>query len=244
MASNTGSNDSFGFSVALSADTLAVGARYENSAAKGIDGDQSNVSAKNAGAVYIYARTGGGWSQKAYVKASNTRSLSFFGTVLALSGDTLVVGAPGESSSATGVGVDSTDTAALRSGAVYVFARTSGVWSQQAYLKASNTRALASFGQSVAIGADVVVVGAPLEDSSGTGVGGDPRSAGLSGAGAAYVFRRASGTWTQRAYVKPPRTVAGMHFATSIAVSGDALLLGAPADAAGPATAPGAVFAY
>jgi hypothetical protein len=86
-ASNTGKDDGFGTSVALSADgnTLAVGAPYEDSAATGIGGDQANNSAGSAGAVYVFVRANGVWAQQAYVKASN--GVSEFGSSLGLSAD-------------------------------------------------------------------------------------------------------------------------------------------------------------
>jgi hypothetical protein len=242
-ASNTGTEALFGAAVALSGDTLVVGAYGERSNAKGVGPSSTDTSAKFAGAAYVFTRTAGVWSQQAYIKASNARAYSAFGFSVALSGDTLVVGASLESSAATGIDGDQTSTSKGSAGAAYVFTRTAGVWSQQAYVKASNTRAFASFGESVAIGADVVVVGAPTEDSGGTGVEGDSTSKGVAAAGAAYVFRRGGGTWTQRAYVKSPRTAAGARFATSIALSNDALLVGAASDAPG-ATAPGAAFVY
>src|SRR5690242_10298121 len=77
--------------------------------------------------------------QQGYLKASNTNADDLFGFNVALSGDTLVVGAPQEGSSATGVNGNQSDNSAPNSGAVYVFTRTNGVWTQQAYLKASNT---------------------------------------------------------------------------------------------------------
>ncbi len=101
----------------MSADgsTLAVGAMGEDSAATGIDGDQANNFAVNAGAVYVFTRTGTGWVQQAYVKASNTGSGDYFGYSVALSADgvTLAVGAAGEASAATGVGGDQANNSAL-----------------------------------------------------------------------------------------------------------------------------------
>ncbi|TKB53217.1 MAG: hypothetical protein E8D50_07930, partial [Nitrospira sp.] len=127
-ASNTEAGDGFGYSLALAGDTLVVGAPGEASAATGINGTQGDNSAVNSGAVYIFTRTNGVWSQQAYLKASNTEADDVFGWSLALAGETLVVGAPGEAS-ADG---DQTDNSAQDSGAVYVFTRTNGVWSQQA----------------------------------------------------------------------------------------------------------------
>jgi hypothetical protein len=123
-ASNTGSGDQFGSSVALSGDgnTLVVGAPGEASAATGIGGNQALNTAASAGAVYVYTRSGTAWTQQAYIKASNTGAGDQFGTSVALSsdGNTLAVGAIGEASSATGIGGIQTDNTAASAGAVYV----------------------------------------------------------------------------------------------------------------------------
>ena len=96
---------------------------------------------------------------------------------LSLDGELLAVGAYGEDSSSKGVNGDETDNRAGRSGAVYVFLRTGGLWAQEAYLKASNTEggfpAGDFFGASVAVSDDAIVVGATGEDSIATGVNGD-----------------------------------------------------------------------
>src|SRR5688572_15567572 len=84
--------------------------------------------------------------QAGYLKASNTNADDLFGSSVALSDDTLVVGAPHEASNAPGVNGDQTDNSAQSSGAVYVFTRSGDVWSQQAYLKASNTGSDDNFG--------------------------------------------------------------------------------------------------
>jgi hypothetical protein len=159
-ASNAKKDDQFGFTVALSGDgnTMAVGTTREDSAAKGIGGSQSDHSAI-AGAVYVFARSGGNWGQQAYVKASNAKASDRFGASLALSGDgnTMAVGATGESSSATGVNGNQADPSMAGSGAVYIFTRTGTAWSQQAYVKASNTGEKEDgeqFGYSVALSSD------------------------------------------------------------------------------------------
>jgi len=88
-----------------------------------VGGDQSNNDQSNAGAVYVFASAGSTWSQRDYVKASNTDGNDYFGLTVAFStdGSTLAVGASGEASSATGIDGDQTDNSAPRSGAVYVF---------------------------------------------------------------------------------------------------------------------------
>ena len=229
--SNTDSFDAFGWSVSLSGDTLAVGAASEASNATGINGDQTNNSAANSGAVYVFARSGTTWTQQAYIKASNTDQLDLFGLSVSLSGDTLAVGASQESSSAKGIGGDQTNNAAYQSGAAYVFTRNGTIWTQQAYLKASNTADSASFGNSVSLSGDTLAVGAPGESSNATGVGGDQTNFLAYQSGAVYVFTRSGTIWTQQAYVKASNTGAGDMFGRSVSLSGDTLAVGASSEA-------------
>ncbi|HCE94016.1 MAG TPA: integrin [Acidovorax sp.] len=226
-ASNTGAGDQFGYGVALSGDgnTLAVGVLLEDSNATGINGDQANDAASQAGAVYVFTRSGSTWSQQAYVKASNTQSGDRFGTSVALSGDgnTLAVGAHLEDSNATGINGDQANNSANNAGAVYVFTRIGSTWSQQAYVKASNTGADDHFGFSVALSDDgnTLAVGAYWEASNATGINGDQANNSASAAGAAYVFIRSGSTWSQQAYVKASNTQSGDLFGTSVALSRD-----------------------
>ena len=140
-ASNTDAGDAFGSSVAVSGDTVVVGAQRESSNATGVNGDQSDNSAAVAGAAYVFVRNGTTWTQQAYLKASNTEANDLFGISVAVSGDTVVVGADFEASNATGVNGNQADNSASGAGAAYVFVRNGTTWSQQAYLKASNTDA-------------------------------------------------------------------------------------------------------
>ena len=204
-ASNPGDGDQFGSAVAMSGDgnTLAVGAPMENGAAKGINGDQASDAAEDAGAVYVYGRNGGGWAQQAYIKASNADAFDQFGNALALSadGNTLAVAAAFESSGATGVNGNQADNSRPQAGAVYVFVRTGGNWSQQAYIKASNTGDVDdgdTFGYSIALSDDgtTLAVGAPSEDSSATGINGNQNDNAAAGAGAVYVFTRTGNGWS------------------------------------------------
>jgi hypothetical protein len=204
-ASNTGANDAFGISVALSGNTLAVGARGEYSAATGVNGNQLDNSEPNAGAVYVFTRDPAGvWSQHAYIKAPTVNEDDLFGLDVALDGDTLVVGASGDDSAATGINGDQSDNSAFYAGAVHVFTRDgSGNWSQQAYLKASNAESADGFGYSVALSGNTLAVGAYNEDSSSTGVNGDQGNYELDpneqfpplGSGAAYIFTRDGSGW-------------------------------------------------
>ena len=126
-ASNTDVTDWFGLRLTLSGDgnVLAASAIYEASAARGIDGQQDENSAGEAGAVYFFTRSGAEWTQEAYVKASNADAYDQFGGAVAMSGDgrTMVVGARGEDSAAQGVNGDQADNSLDESGAVYVFTR-------------------------------------------------------------------------------------------------------------------------
>ena len=211
-ASNPGAQDHFGLSVAVSGDTAVVGAPAEDSNATGVDGNQANNSASDAGAVYVFVRDGPTWSQQAYLKASNTESNDNFGHSVAISGDTVVVGARGEDS---GVG------------AAYVFVRNGTTWSQQAYLKASNPQVSDAFGQAVSISGETVVVSAPNEDSNATGVNGDQTNNSASTSGAAYVFVRDGSTWSQQAYLKASNTESGDRFGQAVSISGETVVVSA-----------------
>lgn len=283
VSSNIDFDDKFGSDVALSddGDTLAVGAVGEASIATGIDGDEADDSAPFAGAVYVFERDGGEWSQQAYVKASNTGEDDEFGESVALSadGNTLAVGARGEALDAGAVYVfardgatwsheayvkasnageqdnfgwmvalsddgetmavgahleDSQDNAATDAGAVYVFRREGGSWSEQAYVKASNTGAGDQFGYSVALSSDgeILAVGAIHERSSAVGIDGD-QSPDLEQRGAIYVFGHEGQGWAQRAYVKAPQPVPRFGWSVSLSAGGDALAVGAPQESSG-----------
>lgn len=237
-ASNTGSADLFGWRVSLSGDTLAVGAPHEASCAPGVNGNQADNVCLSAGAVYVFTRAGSTWSQQAYVKASNMNFHDLFGWSVSLSGNTLAVGAPNEKSCATGINGNQLDNGCggtgTGAGAAYLFTRSDNVWTQEAYVKASNTRTGHSFGIQVSLDGDTLAVGAPLEDSCATGINGDQSSNGCTNAGAAYVFTRAAGVWTQQAYVKASNTNMGNPFGQGdlfgigVAVSGDTLIGAAP----------------
>ncbi|HSR96880.1 MAG TPA: DUF4215 domain-containing protein [Kofleriaceae bacterium] len=243
-ASNTNGADFFGFTVALSADgsTLAVGATNEASAAKGVDGDQTSNGASKSGAVYIFTHTGTTWTQQAYLKASNTNVDDLFGASLALSADgsTLAVGATGEDSAAITIGGDETSNTASSAGAVYVFTRSGTTWTQQAYVKPSNSRANARFGFSVALSGDgaLLAVGAVGEFSAAVGVDGDKTDTSAEDAGAVYTFTRSDGVWAEQSYLKASNTDKGDAFGTSVALSSDGstLAVGAIDEASGVAS--------
>jgi hypothetical protein len=246
----------FGASVALSADTLAVGAPNEGSCANGVNGDPTNTAcavgaAYPAGAAYVFTRSGTTWSQQAYVKASNTfdsvtstQIAELFGTSVSLSGNTLAVGAPQEQGCSPGVDGDPTAFGCYAAGAAYVFTAAGSTWSQQAYVKASNLKPLAAagaglgtFGASVSVSEGVLAVGSPTENSCATGaMSGAPSwmsgEAHCTNAGAAYVFTQTGTSWTQQAYLKPTDSSMGPDFGSVAALTpdGSAAVVGAPDD--------------
>jgi hypothetical protein len=168
-------DDNLGFSVAVSGDTVVVGAPYEDSSTTGVN-STPNESWSNVGAAYVFVRSGTNWTQQAYLKAHQGGPSDSFGGSVAESGDTVVVGAGDEGL-----------VPVQDSGAAYVFVRGGTNWTQQAYLKAHQANTGDGFGVSVAASGDTVVGGAFGEDSSTTGVNSNPNESAPT-AGAAYVF--------------------------------------------------------
>jgi len=232
-ASNTGTADRFGVSLAISGNVMVVGAESEDSNATGVNGSQTNNSAGQSGAAYVFVHNGDNWVQQAYLKASNTEANDRFGYSVAVSGNTVVVGAHQESSSATGINGTQNNNNAIASGAAYVFVGNGTNYTQQAYLKASNTEQLDAFGVSVAISGDTVVIGARRESSNATGVNGNQSDNSALESGAAYVFVRTGTNWNQQAYLKASNTDRFDRFGTSVAISDDTIVVGAEGESTG-----------
>ncbi len=235
-ASNAGAGDIFGYSVAISGDTIVVGAFFEDSNQTTVTNGNTastNNSAADAGAAYVFVRSGSTWTQQVSLKAPHAEAGDQFGVSVAISGDTLVVGSYQEDSNQTTItngNTASSDNSAAEAGAVYVFVRSGTSWSQQAYLKAPNTEANDNFGISVAISGNTLVVGASSEDSSQTTITNGSTASNnnsASGAGAAYVFVRSGTNWSQQAYVKAPNAGTSDNFGASTAISSDTLVVGA-----------------
>jgi hypothetical protein len=217
--------DSFGFVVALSGDTLVAGALYEDSSAGGVNGDQTNESAADSGAAFVFVRQGDSWVQQAYLKADSPVQRDFFGASVAISGDTIAVGAIRADPWHGASGVVS------RAGAVYVFVRNAGVWSQQARLQPAASAADDLVGISLALQGDTLVLGAPNDSSVATH------------SGAAHVFTRTAGAWHEAQTLKQATPVREAVFGSTLALDGDTLAVGAPYDATG-ATAAGSVDVF
>jgi hypothetical protein len=227
-AADRSSWDGFGTALAVSGNLAVVGASKENSAACGVDGNALNESSLGSGAAYVYARQDGIWVQQAYLKASNTGDYDGFGSAVAISGETIVIGAMLEDSASGGIDGNQADNTATAAGAAYVFVKENGAWIQQAYLKAAEPHEWDLFGAAVAISGDTIVIGANREDSAATGVNGNAADQSASRAGAAYVFTRSSGTWSQQAYLKASDTAANAEFGSAVGIAGDAVVVGAP----------------
>jgi len=208
-ASNIGDNDRFGTSIAITGNYMVVGANGE-----GANGSaSSDNSLIGAGAVYVYALENGIWSEVQYLKASNPGERDNFGASVAIHGDTIVVGAPGEASD----GSSQSNDDFLGAGAVYVFRLTNGSWIQEQYLKASSPDASDKFGASVAIFEDTILIGASDEDSDGS----SSTNNASRDTGAAYIFERNNDTWSQVQYLKPSNIGLGApRFGSSVSIYG------------------------
>jgi hypothetical protein len=195
LANDGVSNDFFGYSVALSKDTAVVGAfRVDD-----------NKRGKDVGAAYVFIRSNNAWIQQAKLMAADGEAGDTFGGKVAILGDTAVVGAIRDGDKVKG----------KDSGSAYVFIRTGSHWSQQAKLTAIDTSAGDSFGQSIGISGDTLVLGAPHDDEHGKS------------SGSAYIFTRKGETWRQQAKITAQDGTAGDVFGISIAISGDTILVGA-----------------
>ncbi|HEX6272667.1 MAG TPA: hypothetical protein VFZ53_06505, partial [Polyangiaceae bacterium] len=191
-------------------------------------------------AVYVFERDASGWAQVAYLKGAYSEANDEFGKSVALSGDTIAVGAPGESSSQTGSDAEPADALESDSGAVYLFERDGASYRQTAFLKASNADAEDAFGGFVALDGDTLAVSAVGEaTSNGDGTASNEA---LPDLGAVYVFERSAGTWAQIAYLKPTSPGTDYYFGCSVALSGSTLVVGALGDSL--ATRTGAVYVF
>ena len=250
-AADTTANDAFGQSIALSGDTVAIGAPHDDdmgndsgsvyvftrsgstwsqqaklTAADGAEGDVFGISialsgntivigadlndekALNAGAVYVFTRSGNSWSQQAKLTAADGEETDIFGVRVALSGDTVLISARR----------DDDDVMGIDAGSAYVFTRTGTRWEQQVKLTASDGAADDRFGRSVALVGDTAVIGAMFQDDKGDK------------SGSAYVFTRSGSTWSQQAKLTAADGAVGDVFGWSVALSGNTAVIGAARD--------------
>jgi uncharacterized protein (TIGR03437 family) len=185
----------------LTASDGVSGDLFANSIA--VDGDTAVIGAVGAntfiGAAYVFVRSGTTWSQQAKLTSSDGAIGDGLGGSVAVSGNTVVAGA---SENASGLG------------AAYVFTAAGSTWSQQAKLTASDGASGDLFGGSVSLSGTTAVAGATGKSS---------------GQGAAYVFISSGTSWAQRAKLTASDAASGNQFGSSVSVSGDTVLAGAPA---------------
>ncbi len=181
----------YGVATAVDGDTLVVGANSH-------EGGRAW-----AGAVYVFTRQGDNWVLQAKLTADRPAVGQFFGWTVDLSGNTLVVGAPGDRQNG------------IQAGAAYVFTRSGSTWSQQAQLVGLDTAAYDEFAVDVAIEGDTIAIGAYLNDQNGND------------AGAAYIFTRNGTTWSQQAKIVPNDPAANAWFGSELALDNETLAVSA-----------------
>jgi len=213
-----------GQSISIDEQRIAVG---------DIDGGGRNIPGFGNGTVAILERFNNSWNVVAELTAENPGVADQFGHAVALVGDTLLVGAPGEDSSATGINGDATLNDAFDSGAAYLFVRQNDQWVQNTYFKGDSTAGGDQFGFSVAARDGLLVVGAPGEASSATGVNGDPQDNSLVDSGAAFIFERGNSGLSQVAYLKASNTGVGDAFGTAVDLTDTTVVVGAPDEDSG-----------
>ena len=223
--------DQFGYSVALNGDgnTLAVGVYDEGGSSRTINGP-IDAMRNGSGAAYVFTRAGGTWTRQAYVKTWNAEQGDSWGVSVALSddGNTLARGSIDEDCACTGVHTtpqtgDGDRQSDSSIGAAAVFTRTGPTWTQQAYVKSSNSGANDWFGVRLVLSGDgnTLALGAQNEDSNAKGINGSQTDNSADDAGAVYLLTRNGATWSQLAYMKGANTEAFDEFGGSVGLSRD-----------------------
>ena len=170
-----------------------------------IGASRDDDGANNSGAAYVFSRSGGAWAQQAKLTASDPESFAQFGFAVSLSGDRALVGAIGNSEGGE------------NSGAAYVFVRSDDDWSEEAKLTATQPAAEDQFGVSVSLSGDRALIGVRV---AFTGIGSE----------SAYVFVRSGSEWTQEAQLTSEDTSRRKDFGSSVSLSGNRAIVGAPSD--------------
>lgn len=218
-ANDAADGDGFGFSVALDGDTAVIGARND-------DITVAMMDHQDQGSVYVFTRSGGVWTQQQKLTASDGDTADQLGYAVSVETDTLIAGAflgdPGNR------------------GAAYVFTRSMGVWTQQQKLNATAMMGVnvSAFGQAVGVDGETVIVGAPFTDLDTN----------FNDEGAAYIFVRSGGVWTQQQMLTgemDPFADPSAEFGVSVGISGNSVIVGSPLDTAtGDITANGAAYVF
>ncbi len=197
--------DWFGTSVAIDGDSIAVGAERDSHTP-----GQPGATLVGHGSVYVFERTGTTWTEMAKLTASDAEHRDDFGGAVAVSGDTILVGAIEDHHSPGVLGGFNGQ------GSAYAFVRSASTWVEEAKLKAADAAASDRFGNAVSFTGDRAVIGAWLDDNSS---GFDQ--------GSAYVFERAGTTWSETAKLIASDGTNADHFGNAVSLSGDTILVGA-----------------
>ena len=192
-ASDGRAGQRFGGGVSLYGNTVAVSSAADE-----------RTHGEQAGAVYVFDRSAGVWTESQTIYAPSADAWDWFGDAVSLRGDRLAVGAPGD------------DTRASDAGALYVFLRTSGTWSLDAELYPSDPEEDHYFGHYAAQGPDLLVISAQGDDDAA------PDS------GSVYVFTANAGAWTQTIELHAPDAQAGDDFGVGVSVGDGTIVVGAP----------------
>ncbi len=188
-----------------------------------IGAPQNAAGSPVQGAAYVFTRSGGTWTEQAKLVPSDGAAADRFGQAVAVDGDTVVVG-----SFWRDVGANADQ------GSAYVFTRSGGTWSEQAKLTASDGRVADQFGFSVAVSGDTALIGAAPQ----TTIDANPNQ------GAAYLFTRAGGTWTEQAKLTASDASNDSDFGLRVALSGDTALVGAAGDDVGANSNQGSAYVF
>ncbi len=207
-ASDGEQNDLFGSSVAISGDTAIVGAFLEDD--KGT----------NAGAAYIFVRSGNTWIEQAKLTTSDGEAGDRFGSSVSIDGDTVIISAPSD------------DDKGTDAGAAYIFTRSGSTWIEQDKLTASDGNGNTGFGNDVAISGDTAIVGASSDFHAG------PFS------GSAYIFTRSGSNWNEQTKLIGSDPGEEKQFGWSVAIDGDSVIIGAILDFPSSGAVTGAAYTF
>ena len=210
-ADDGATGDEFGYSVAVSGNTVVVGA--------GIDTIGGN---SDQGSAYVFVRSGTIWTQQQKLTVDDGAAGDQFGDSVAISGDTIVVGAP----------LDDIDDK-FDSGSAYVFVRSGAIWTKEQKLTADDGEARDTFGISVAISGDTAVIGS-YDDKIGENII----------QGSAYVFDRSAVTWVKRQKLTADDGKVGDRLGSSVAISGDTVVVGADSATVGGNLLQGSAYVF
>jgi len=193
-ASNPAEEDFFGTKVGIAGDTIVVSS------------SESDVNGLESGSAYVFTRSSTTWSEQAILYASDAIESAYFGSSVAISGDTIIIGAPGMENNGR------------ENGKVYAFTGSAATWAESELLKNDTTQD-SRFGWSVAMDNGTAVIGVRADSSNGT-----------AGTGSAYIYVYAYGAWQQQVKLSPSDGATYDKFGSSVDVSGDTVIVGAPAD--------------